>query len=237
MPTSVEKRQPKLSGFKERFSSLRPEKMTQKDFAVFLGIARPTVAFYENGERIPDASILKKICTRCGVSADWLLGLSDAMTSDSEIQAIVASTGLSETAVCWLISQQETVREYGRTDTIGIFDEIISGFVELRATMDVADAVINYRNLKDSLETQERRTPESSIDLLTESGRKQYEQLLADQADINQRSEIAYGKQVNIIPRREAVKYLKHKIKEMLSDIFENIMDGGGERWPTLRKG
>ena len=64
--------------FKDRFAKLRAEnKMTQKAFAEFLGIARPTVGFYENGERIPDAQILAQIADRCGVSSDWLLGRSN----------------------------------------------------------------------------------------------------------------------------------------------------------------
>lgn len=40
----------KMPIFRERFRSLRGD-MTQADFAKFVGISRPTVGFYENGER------------------------------------------------------------------------------------------------------------------------------------------------------------------------------------------
>lgn len=62
--------------FCKRFAELRGER-TQAEFAKFLGIARATVGFYENGERVPDAIVLKKICEACKVPSDYLLGLSE----------------------------------------------------------------------------------------------------------------------------------------------------------------
>lgn len=49
--------------------------MSTTDFAKKLDLSRQTVGFYLNGERIPDSETLIKICTRCNVSADWLLGI------------------------------------------------------------------------------------------------------------------------------------------------------------------
>jgi len=74
--------------FAERFGALRQEyEMSQDAFAEFLGISRPTVGFYENGSRLPDAMVLRQIALRCDISTDYLLGLSDAMTPDIGIQA------------------------------------------------------------------------------------------------------------------------------------------------------
>ena len=77
MATDVQR----IPEFRERFAKLRG-KRTQKEFADYLGIARPTVGFYENGDRIPDAAALKKICSVCGVTSDYLLGLSDYENQD-----------------------------------------------------------------------------------------------------------------------------------------------------------
>lgn len=68
-----ERRLPVLS---ERLRALRGT-MTQEEFSVLLEISRPTVGFYENGTRIPDALVLRRIANRYHVSIDWLLGLSD----------------------------------------------------------------------------------------------------------------------------------------------------------------
>lgn len=88
----------RLPVFAERFATLRGE-MTQGEFAEFLGISRPTIGFYENGARIPDALVLRQIAEKCGVSADWLLGISNTRTADSSIRAACEYTGLSEAAL------------------------------------------------------------------------------------------------------------------------------------------
>ena len=101
-------KQRKFPIFAERFSKLRGEK-TQDEFASFLGISRPTVGFYENGARLPDALILRQISEKCNVSADWLLGLSDENSNDYNIQATCKFTGLTEGAASTLqcLSGQE----------------------------------------------------------------------------------------------------------------------------------
>ena len=73
-------------------------KRTNTEFADFLGISRQTVGFYCNGDRIPDAVVLRQIAEKCEVSVDWLLGLSDVPVLDADIKEICAYTGLSETA-------------------------------------------------------------------------------------------------------------------------------------------
>ena len=88
----------RLPVFQERFKVLRG-KMTQGQFAEKLGISRPTVGLYESGARIPDAEVLRDIAARCGVSADWLLGLSDTASPDITVQMVCRETGLSEVAI------------------------------------------------------------------------------------------------------------------------------------------
>lgn len=80
--------------FAQRFSSLRSGK-TQSEFAELLGISRPTVGFYESGERIPDAITLGRIARICDVSADWLLGLSNVKSVERNIQVAAATLGIS----------------------------------------------------------------------------------------------------------------------------------------------
>ena len=87
----------KYSIFAERFGVLRG-KRTQADFASFLEISRPTVGFYENGERTPDVVVLTRICKKCNVSANWLLGLSEYANPESE-QITAAELGLTEKAI------------------------------------------------------------------------------------------------------------------------------------------
>lgn len=95
----------KLPKFAERFRTLRGG-MSQAAFAQKVGISRPTVGFYENGDRLPDAEAILKICNACGVSSDYLLGLTDDPAPASERSA-VDELGLSPEAVSALIRYRD----------------------------------------------------------------------------------------------------------------------------------
>lgn len=87
-------KQKRLDIFAQRLNTLRGE-LSQERFAKFLGISRPALGAYENGNRIPNAEVLKTISEKCGVSSDYLLGLSDYMKKETE--AITAQDmGLTE---------------------------------------------------------------------------------------------------------------------------------------------
>ncbi|WP_432352632.1 helix-turn-helix domain-containing protein [Anaerotruncus rubiinfantis] len=90
--------QSKLPVFAARFRELRGGK-TQGEFADFLGISRPTVGFYENGDRIPDAFVLKQIAVKCEVTTDWLVGISNVKTLDTDLESVCKYTGLTDKAI------------------------------------------------------------------------------------------------------------------------------------------
>lgn len=81
--------------FTKRFRELRG-KRDNTEFAKFLGISRQTVGFYYNGDRIPDAMMLKQIAEKCGVSTDYLLGLTDTQSTNADARAAVEYTKLPE---------------------------------------------------------------------------------------------------------------------------------------------
>ena len=90
----------KMPDFKTRLNDLFIEHGgTAVAFADFLGTSRQSLGYYLNGQRIPDASMVKQICERCKVSSDWLLGLSETKNPDASAQAASEYTGLSETAI------------------------------------------------------------------------------------------------------------------------------------------
>lgn len=95
-----EKKPPRLKVFQERFDLLRKEHGSNNtDFAKFLDMSRQTVGFYLNGDRVPDALNLIKIAEKCNVSADWLLGLTDEKTPNTEIRSMCVYTGFSSDLV------------------------------------------------------------------------------------------------------------------------------------------
>lgn len=85
--------------FQTAFNELMGD-MTIKEFAEKLNMSRATVGFYSAGQRIPDALGIKAISEKCGVSADWLLGISGGVkTSNTDVKTVVKYTGLSEKSV------------------------------------------------------------------------------------------------------------------------------------------
>lgn len=91
----------KLPVFRERLRNLQGD-LTTTAFAEKLGLSRQTIGFYINGDRIPDILTLRQICEKCDVSADYLLGLSDILTSNATAQSAIEYTGLSEDNVDFL---------------------------------------------------------------------------------------------------------------------------------------
>lgn len=76
-------------------------------FARYLEMPQKTVDTYIKGERKPSAEFILRVCAKCDVSADWLLGLSDSRdrreapsrtaTADPTV-ARISSCGISSCA-------------------------------------------------------------------------------------------------------------------------------------------
>ena len=65
-----------MKKFEERMRELQGER-TQKEFANFLGIPLNTYTNWLLYQRRPTIDAVISICTKLGVSADWLLGITD----------------------------------------------------------------------------------------------------------------------------------------------------------------
>ena len=100
--------------FQTAFNELMGD-MTIKEFAEKLDMSRATVGFYSAGQRIPDALGIKVIAEKCGVSADWLLGLSHEKEMNGDIRQICNYTGLSAEAVQFLSDLKDSPSSYMST--------------------------------------------------------------------------------------------------------------------------
>ena len=64
--------------FPSQLRDLRKKKgISQETLAHDLGVSKSTIGLYETGDTLPDAKTLRDLAVYFGVSADWLLGLSD----------------------------------------------------------------------------------------------------------------------------------------------------------------
>ncbi len=66
--------------------------MSQTDFALKLGVKQTSYSSWERGIKDPLAQTLAQIASTLGVSADWLLGLSDVRDYTNSVAATAASS-------------------------------------------------------------------------------------------------------------------------------------------------
>ena len=89
--------------FLNRFRELDNQKPKSLDeLAGIFGVTRQTVSKWMSGTSIPNIEALVKMANFYNVSADYLLGISDAVSADVNVKAAMEYTGLSEEAVEWL---------------------------------------------------------------------------------------------------------------------------------------
>lgn len=134
--------------FTKRFRELRG-KRDNTEFAKFLGISRQTVGFYYNGDRIPDAMMLKEIAEKCDVSTDYLLGLTDTQSTNADAQKAIAYTKLSERTVN-LIHSDSVFGQNFRT-LVGLLAELDNSAFLAAELLDFVDkaktAIFEFKRL------------------------------------------------------------------------------------------
>lgn len=86
--------------FSSRLKQLRESRgMTRMALADELEVSRASIGYYEARERVPDIVFLNRAAEFFGVSADYLLGLTDTTSPEPSVQDAVALTGLTEGAI------------------------------------------------------------------------------------------------------------------------------------------
>jgi transcriptional regulator with XRE-family HTH domain len=89
--------------FPERLRTIMTQQeKTQQEVAQALGKTRQAVSYYMDGSSSPDWETLSKLAQYFGVSADWLVGLSEVKSQDADVQMVCQYTGLSEEAIAVL---------------------------------------------------------------------------------------------------------------------------------------
>lgn len=86
--------------FAQKLIKLREsKKMTQFQLAKELGITRQSLSLYEIGERTINIDLLYDIAKYFNVSADYLIGLSDVASLDTDVQAVCQYTGVNDAGI------------------------------------------------------------------------------------------------------------------------------------------
>lgn len=91
----------RLPDFYNRFRALTDNVGGVTRLHKLTGISRPTIQFWYNGQRTPDAENLITLSRAFGVSTDWLLGLTNDgnYTNDQKLSIVSEYIGLSNQTV------------------------------------------------------------------------------------------------------------------------------------------
>lgn len=116
--------------FAQRLGILRNQsKMSQEELSVALNIDRGTIAKYETEKRIPSYEHLTIFAKHFNVSTDYLLGLTENATTDTDTQMVCDFTGLSDNTI-HLLNLLNRVKHLNISDyqpsIIDILDSILS---------------------------------------------------------------------------------------------------------------
>lgn len=85
--------------------------ISQAEMARQVGIAQQGWARYESGKVVPGAEALHQICESSGVSADWILGLSDTKKSKSTTKSVSENVTQLRAAAAKVCSQSDAFME------------------------------------------------------------------------------------------------------------------------------
>ena len=81
----------RLPVFSERLRQVMEEKgLSIMALSSLTGIAQPSLSMYRNGNRLPDAEVMARLCRALNVSADWLLGLPVAYAANVNARVAAA---------------------------------------------------------------------------------------------------------------------------------------------------
>lgn len=123
--------------FSDRLTAVREERGIKRQKAADdLGITRASLEYYEKGMRKPDTEMLLRICKYYKISADYLLGLSNAQitaTDDKQLKTVCDYTGLNELSV-------KTLHEIEEYRLLSVFNKLLNNYI----LVDMANAAAEY---------------------------------------------------------------------------------------------
>lgn len=112
--------------FPRRLREVMQEKgETQQIVGDAIGKTRQAVGYYADGSSSPDWETIVKIAKHFGVSTDYLLGLTDQPTLNTEIRAICDYTGLSERSIQELNYCKSVFKEHVTNIIADLIDAIL----------------------------------------------------------------------------------------------------------------
>lgn len=205
--------------FAKRLVDLREKKeITQQTLADNLGITRQSLSLYEQAERTINIDLLVKISKFFDVSTDYLLGLTQAKTTDTDFKSVCDYTGLSEEAI-------KTICEISKSP-----DRLCSNAINLiLSSPKFSIFMLGVRQWLNDLDLLEE-----AIALLKEKlceyGEEPPEDIMKLAAEIsisNSRSSCVWGEAYDIMKLKDGLNYREYTLQNLLKQLLNELKKDG----------
>lgn len=190
------------------------KRTTQKELADYLGLSRQAVSAYCDGSSSPDWRTLTKIRNYFGVSADYLLGLSDNATVEPEVQAVCKYTGLTQEAV-------ETLHVYATGEGMyKIIFDLEEAQKEGAAYLRVISGLLSCTDSRDVWKNAARSV---SIDREQEDGGKEHLEQLSNEFGFETVQKVIIGLEGYLLRKENAATFYRQAAADNLKRIIEKL--------------
>lgn len=106
----------------------------QKELANYLGVTDNTISYFCSGKRTPNTAQIGRIADFFNVSADYLLGRSEAKTTDKDLKFVCEYTGLSEESIIKFL-QSDSALHSRMVDFLNVLAKSKAGSLRLESLM------------------------------------------------------------------------------------------------------
>lgn len=143
---------------------LAEQEKKQKELAAHLCVPDNTISYFVSGRRTPNTEQISKIADFFDVSADYLLGRTNAKTTDKDLRFICDYTGLSEKSVDAIKSTLTGAMEFSRPYFNHLAENLV--FTELALYLERYSYNTMMKDFKGLGKEQNRKNYEKSQLLL-----------------------------------------------------------------------
>ena len=137
--------------FANRLLEIREKQsLTRQKVADDLGITRASLEYYEKGKRTPDINIIAQIAKYFNTTTDNLFGLSDVITTNTDVKQVCEFMGMSEKAVERILNEwtneQGVIRVAKYEDEPEIVNNIENEILCKNLLFEVAHRIFEIQN-------------------------------------------------------------------------------------------
>lgn len=134
--------------FSERLKQVRENYgLSQLDFSQEISVSVATYNAYETGKQYPRINVIKRICEKYNVSADWLLGVNAIENIKSDADWLKTIVSLIDSGAAVEVVKIDWPKEWREDGELIASQDTILVFIDGDGLNDSVEELMNLKNL------------------------------------------------------------------------------------------